>query len=230
MAALVRHFGDTEDKGAACGLCDVCAPKACLLSSSRAASAAERAAAKAVIEALRERDGRSTGRLHTACAGQGLDRRAFEELLGGLTRAGLLKVTADSFEAEGKTIAFQRAWLTSSSQSVPLESLELSLPEGAAAITAGAARGKRGKAGPRAKSRRGAATAPADEKLVAKLKQWRLAEAKRGGVPAFRIFSDRTLLALAATRPKDEPALLGVPGIGPALLKRYGSTILGICR
>jgi len=233
MAALVRHFGDTEDKGDACGICDVCAPKACLLSSSRAPSAAERAAAKAVIQALRDRDGQSTGRLHTACAGADLDRRAFEELLGGLTRAGLLKVTADSFEAEGKTIAFQRAWLTSPSQSVSLAAMEFTLPDGAGSIAPQAAGGKRnkgGKAGKRGKSKRAAAAAPADEKLVAALKQWRLAEARRGGVPAFRIFSDRTLLALAAARPTDESSLLGVPGIGPALLKRYGSTILGMCR
>jgi superfamily II DNA helicase RecQ len=148
-------------------------------------------------------------------------------------------VTADSFEAEGKTIAFQRAWLTSPSRSVSPDVMEFTLPDGAGAIAAGTARGKRvtrgkggkgGKASKAGRSKRTAAAAPADEKLVARHKQWRLAEARRGGVPAFRIFSDRTLLALAATRPRDESSLLGVPGIGPALLKRYGSTILGMCR
>jgi DNA topoisomerase-3 len=111
--------------------------------------------------------------------------------------------------------------------------MEFTLPDGAGSIAPQAAGGKRnkgGKPGNRGKSKRGAAAAPADEKLVAALKQWRLAEARRGGVPAFRIFSDRTLLALAAARPTDESSLLGVPGIGPALLKRYGSTILGMCR
>ena len=231
MAALVRHFGDTEDRGAPCEICDVCAPKDCLLSSSRLPQASERAAAKTVIEALRDRDGQSTGRLHTACAGAGLDRRTFEELLGGLTRAGLLRVTADSFEKDGKTIPFQRAWLTSPSRSVSLGALEFTLPEGSVAGAGASAgsRGKRGKAGGGRKSK-AAIAASADEKLVATLKQWRLAEAKRDRVPAFRIFNDRTLLALAATRPTDESALLRVPGIGAAVLKRYGRKILGICR
>jgi len=58
----------------------------------------------------------------------------------------------------------------------------------------------------------------------------RLSEAKRAGVPAFRVLHDRTLLAIAAARPRDEAALLAVPGIGPALLKRYGRQVLGICR
>jgi DNA topoisomerase-3 len=30
MLALVRHFGDEEDSGRACGLCDACAPAACI--------------------------------------------------------------------------------------------------------------------------------------------------------------------------------------------------------
>jgi DNA topoisomerase-3 len=40
MAALVRHFGDQEDKGRACGTCDVCAPaaRACSISPGRRAS------------------------------------------------------------------------------------------------------------------------------------------------------------------------------------------------
>jgi DNA topoisomerase-3 len=65
---------------------------------------------------------------------------------------------------------------------------------------------------------------------VAALKAWRLAEARRAGVPAFRVLHDRTLLAIAAARPRDEAALLAVPGFGPGLLKRYGDSVLTICR
>ena len=66
--------------------------------------------------------------------------------------------------------------------------------------------------------------------LVAALKTWRLAEARRAGVPAFRVLHDRTLLAIAAARPPDEAALLAVPGFGPGLLERYGDRILALCR
>lgn len=59
---------------------------------------------------------------------------------------------------------------------------------------------------------------------------WRLTEARRAGIPAFRVLHDRTLVAIAAARPQDEAALLAVPGFGPALLKRHGRRILALCR
>jgi ribonuclease D len=65
---------------------------------------------------------------------------------------------------------------------------------------------------------------------VSTLRQWRLAEARRSGLPAFRILTDRTLIAIAAVRPQDADALLKVPGFGPALLKRYGDRLLAFCR
>ena len=70
----------------------------------------------------------------------------------------------------------------------------------------------------------------ADPDLAAGLEAWRSAEARQKGVPAFRVLHDRTLLAIAAARPRDAPSLLVVPGMGPALLARYGDKILGICR
>ena len=96
-----------------------------------------------------------------------LERHAFEEMLGGRARAGLLRVTADTFTKDGRAIPFKRAWL---------------------------------------------------------------AEARQAGVPAFRVLHDRTLLAIAAARPRDEAALFAVPGFGPGLLKRYGDRILALCR
>jgi len=68
------------------------------------------------------------------------------------------------------------------------------------------------------------ARAPAE--LVAKLRAWRLAEARRHGVPAFRIFPDRTLFALAEARPASEGALMDVTGVGPRLARLYGSALL----
>jgi len=227
MAALVRHFGDQEDKGGPCGTCDVCDPDACLIRSARAPRPAEREAATAVIEALRRRDGQATGRLHAECGGAGLDRRAFEEVLGGLVRAGLLRVTADTFEKEGRTIPFQRAWLTPEARTSSLAGLEFTLPEEAHTL---AGSGPRRRGGKKQNGEPSRPAAPADAALVADLKKWRLAEARQAGVPAFRVLHDRTLLAIAAARPGDEAGLLGVPGIGPALLRRYGGTILGICR
>jgi len=64
--------------------------------------------------------------------------------------------------------------------------------------------------------------------LFEELRAWRLAEAKRTGLPAFRIVNDRTLLGVAAEAPADEAALLRVAGIGPGLARRYGAELLRI--
>ena len=64
--------------------------------------------------------------------------------------------------------------------------------------------------------------------LVPALKAWRLAEARRQGVPAFRILTDRTLLALVRLGPANVGELLAVPGLGPRLVERYGDRLLSL--
>ena len=112
MLHLVRHFGDQEDTGAPCGICDVCAPGDCVARRFREPSRAEDAALARILAALESGDGQPTGRLHREVFGDGLDRRSFEHLLGGLVRAGLVRVSEESFEKDGKRIEYQRASLT----------------------------------------------------------------------------------------------------------------------
>jgi superfamily II DNA helicase RecQ len=69
---------------------------------------------------------------------------------------------------------------------------------------------------------------PADPDLVDRLKRWRLAQATAQGVPAYVIFNDATLEALAARRPSSGSALLEIPGIGPAKLEAYGEDLLDL--
>ena len=69
---------------------------------------------------------------------------------------------------------------------------------------------------------------PADPELIDRLKRWRLAQATSQGVPAYVIFNDATLEALAARRPSSGSALLEIPGIGPAKLEAYGEDLLDL--
>jgi len=69
-----------------------------------------------------------------------------------------------------------------------------------------------------------------DAGLLDRLKRWRSAEAKRRGIPAFVIFHDATLEALAAVRPSDPEALRAVRGIGPAKIETYGDALLQVLR
>jgi len=70
---------------------------------------------------------------------------------------------------------------------------------------------------------------PASEALAAQLREWRTAEAKRLGVPAYLVLHDRTLQAVARTRPANPAQLLSIDGIGPAKAERFGEAILKLC-
>ena len=58
------------------------------------------------------------------------------------------------------------------------------------------------------------------------LRTWRIAQARRRGVPPYVILHDRTLDAIASSLPDSRDALRDLPGIGPAKLERYGAAIL----
>ncbi len=68
----------------------------------------------------------------------------------------------------------------------------------------------------------------ADPDLVDALRSWRKARSTEASVPAFVVFSDATLLAIAERRPTDNAGLLSIPGIGRAKLDAYGKDVLGI--
>ncbi len=61
---------------------------------------------------------------------------------------------------------------------------------------------------------------------VQALREWRLARARADEVPAYVVFSDRTLAELAARTPRTIAELAAVPGIGPAKLERFGPELL----
>ncbi|MBI2704011.1 MAG: ATP-dependent DNA helicase UvrD2 [Actinobacteria bacterium] len=84
---------------------------------------------------------------------------------------------------------------------------------------------------PAARSRAGAAmpaTAVANPDLLAALKAWRRERATADAVPAYVVAGDKTLALIAARTPRSAKELLGVDGIGPVKLDRYGEDILGI--
>jgi len=60
----------------------------------------------------------------------------------------------------------------------------------------------------------------------ARLKAWRLAEAKRQALPAYVILHDATLAEIARRQPRDLDALAEIPGIGARKLDRYGPALL----
>ncbi|ASX01931.1 ATP-dependent DNA helicase UvrD2 [Mycobacterium intracellulare subsp. chimaera] len=69
-----------------------------------------------------------------------------------------------------------------------------------------------------------------DEDLLLRLKAWRLDVAKEQKVPAYVVFTDNTLIAIAELRPDDDEALIAIPGIGARKLEQYGPDVLELVR
>ncbi|MFQ3665750.1 MAG: DNA helicase RecQ [Sphingomonadaceae bacterium] len=65
----------------------------------------------------------------------------------------------------------------------------------------------------------------AEARFVA-LKAWRRATAEAAGVPAYVIFHDSTLRAIAQTCPRDLSELAQIPGVGATKLDRHGTALL----
>jgi DNA helicase II / ATP-dependent DNA helicase PcrA len=67
-----------------------------------------------------------------------------------------------------------------------------------------------------------------DRVLLEKLRAWRAETARASRLPAFVVFHDRHLEAIAHRRPRDLRELARCPGVGPAKLERYGDDLLDL--
>lgn len=66
------------------------------------------------------------------------------------------------------------------------------------------------------------------EGLLEALREWRLGQSRERSVPAYVIFTDVTLIAIAEQRPLDIDALAEIPGVGPKKLAEHGETVLAL--
>ena len=74
-----------------------------------------------------------------------------------------------------------------------------------------------------------ALNAGALERLAA-LKAWRAEVAREHNLPAFVIFHDATLRAIAERAPQTARDLEGIAGIGSKKLEAYGTEVLRACQ
>jgi DNA helicase-2/ATP-dependent DNA helicase PcrA len=68
-----------------------------------------------------------------------------------------------------------------------------------------------------------------DEALYERLREWRVAQAKAIGQPAYCVFTDKTLLAIAEVRPTGPHELAVIAGVGARKLDKYGEDVLALC-
>jgi ATP-dependent DNA helicase RecQ len=70
----------------------------------------------------------------------------------------------------------------------------------------------------------------ADAALFERLRAWRAGIARQHGVPAYVVFHDGTLRAIATARPQSLADLRGISGIGAKKLETYGSALVELVR
>lgn len=68
---------------------------------------------------------------------------------------------------------------------------------------------------------------PIVQKRIDQLRLWRRERAHANGVAAFRILTNRCLLAIAEIAPTSKDELLKIPGLGEKKLEEFGAEILG---
>jgi superfamily II DNA helicase RecQ len=237
MMSLVRHFGDQSDVAAVCGACDFCAPEKCVAQRFRTATDVERSVLYRVLSAMRSIRTRSTGKLYAELYPRNeISRDNFEEILGAMARAELLSFADAAFEKEGKQILYRTVSLTPAGRATDQTTPVLFVMKDAARPVSKRKLLKKSRKskgdpadGSRTQSgkteRATSVSGPDQHRLEQALRAWRLSEAKRRRVPAFRIFGDRALLSIAASAPNNEAELLAVQGIGAGIVKKYGEHI-----
>lgn len=67
-----------------------------------------------------------------------------------------------------------------------------------------------------------------DDTTFEALRHWRLAVATAASLPAYVVFTDATLVALAERLPRDVAGLAAIPGIGATKRERYGEQVLAV--
>ena len=67
-----------------------------------------------------------------------------------------------------------------------------------------------------------------DQETMGRLREWRRQEAAEQKLPAYCIFTDATLVALAEGRPRNAAELIKIQGLGPAKASKYGEHVLAI--
>ena len=113
-------------------------------------------------------------------------------------------------------------WLEIIASTVGMAPLQVDRKEGA----------RRARSARYGSSRSGRATPdeldPANAELFESLRAWRKQKAKEADVPAYVIFNDATLVALATARPSTRAQLLRVSGLGAVKAQRFGEDVLRI--
>jgi ATP-dependent DNA helicase RecQ len=224
-SVLLEYFGDAP--AGPCGNCDTCLEPVETFDGTEAAQKLLSAAVRTgqrfgqgyLIDVLlgnaMERIVRfGHDRIPTFGAGRDLDKRGWQSVARQLVAAGLLSVDVEGYG--GLRLAGDAPAVLRGERTVELRR-DPSPPARARDRKVRAA----GAAAPES---------PEARALFEALRAKRLEIAREQGVPPYVVFSDRTLLEMAARVPRTPEEMRGIHGVGETKLARYGATFLEVLR
>ena len=233
---LLSYFGEAA---APCGNCDNCLEPPETWDASVAAQKAlsaiyrtgQRFGAVHVIDVLRGKENERVLRwdhqqLGVFGIGAELDEAAWRDVFRQLVALGYVEVDHGAYGALRLTAASRP--VLKGEQSVQMRRTAPRVRRTKRSRVGTAALAAAGKAGGGALQATGAAHPAGEADRYARLKAWRLAEARRQAVPAYVILHDATLAEIARREPRDLEALGEIPGIGARKLERYGAALLEV--
>ncbi|WP_096784242.1 DNA helicase RecQ [Rhodobacter sp. CZR27] len=213
---LLRYFGETSTP---CGTCDLCDRPAELFDATEAVRKALSAILRTgewfgtghLIDILtgnataKVRD-RGHDRLPTFAVGRDLSKQAWEAVFRQMMGRDLIRPDTERHGALRMTEGAR-----------PILRGEEAITLRRDTVRAAASR-------PQAR----ALVSEEDAPLLSALKAKRRALAEAAGVPAYVIFTDRTLIEMAERRPRDLDDMAGITGVGAKKLESYGTTFLAV--
>ena len=154
--------------------------------------------------------------LPTFGVGEDLDAAGWRSVYRQIEAGGLIEQDDDG----------QHWFVTNAGRAVLTGTQPLTLISPAPAEPRGGARRARG--GSANAAAEDEALSTADARLLVALKARRLLLARRAGVPAYVVCSDKSLREIARSRPGDMPSLAAVHGFGPNRAGSYGADLLAV--
>ncbi len=224
--ALLAYFGETQATNGGCGNCDICLDPPEMIDGTEAARKLLSSAVRTgqvfgqahLIDIVRGADTEKirAGRhneLPTYGTGADLAKDAWRSIVRQLVAAGFMRI--DVAGHGGLNLTAKGQSLLNNMQDFSYRKDVIRQPGG------------------QKKARRARKAVPDDlgpdqSALLDRLKDKRTALARERNVPAYMIFSDRSLADMASQRPLDETAFADIHGVGAAKLKDFAASFLDV--
>jgi len=216
MLGFLQHFGDRSDGQRACGICDACDDARCVARSFRDPSADETALA-ARISAELAGGPRSAGQIAKAL--EPTPRATVTHVLEAMARSGAVSARVASFEKGSERITYTQYTLSDGGG----DAGPLRIQYDSEAPPSGARKRSR-----RERNAVADALPEVPTRIYGDLRAWRKQVAAERRMPAFRVLTDRALVAIAQTSPRTIYALQSCDGVGARTAEKYGDAILEI--